>query len=392
MPEVTIFVLHPNREYCDQIAQAFRHYDPEMMIEVLVDLRNAPNRVREDSPAAIVVGVDTSNDPALKTIEAVSHMPGDVGIIVVSKSPSQELLVSCMRSGSDEFLEFPIDQEELAKAMGGLFKRKGIANQGQGKVIAVFSASGGVGVTTVACNLAAGIATELASPRASCIVDMNLQFGSVALAMDVREFSHTVADAAHEESRLDENLLRTFMSEHASGAGVLPAPTSLQDLEGIDPWRLRGVVQTCRKTYNHVVLDMPHAVDDASLVGLDEADEVLLLCDMLLPTIRHTIHALEVFHELEYKADKLKLVINRFYDSDQVSLDEIVEHVKLPVHWLIPYDSQVAIAALNSGQPFDTTDEESQATHSLIALAQHCAGIQPRPRPKKRRGLFSWAR
>jgi len=392
MAEVTIFVLHPNQQYCGEIAETFRQYDPEMKIESVVDLRDAPNRVRDEGPAAVVVGVDTANDPALKTIEAVSHVPGDVGIIVVSKSPSQELLVSCMRAGSDEFLEFPIDQAELAKAMGGLFKRKGIASQGEGKVTAVFSAAGGVGVTTVACNLAVGIATEMAIPKACCIVDMNLQFGSVALAMDLREFSHTVADAAHEESRLDENLLLTFMSEHPSGAGVLPAPTSLQDLEGIDPWRLRAVIQSCRRSYHHVVLDMPHAVDDTAIVGLDEADEILVLCDMLLPTIRHTIHALEVFHELEYKPEKLKLVINRFYDSDQVSLDEIVEHVKLPVHWLVPYDSQVAIAALNSGQPLDATDEESQATHSLIALAQHCAGIQPRPRPKKKRGLFSWVR
>jgi len=390
--EVVLFVLHADREYAEQIATAFRQYDAEMTIEVLVDLREASNRVREEVPTAVVVGVDASNDPALKTVETVSHMSGDVGIVVVSRDPSQELLVSCMRAGSDEFLEFPIDPDELGKAMRGLFKRKGIAGRQEGKVTAVFSAAGGVGVTTVACNLAAGIAAEMAGSRACSIVDMNLQFGSVALAMDVREFAHTLADAAQEESRLDENLLVSFMAQHPSGAGVLPAPTSLQDLDGLDPWRLRTVIQVCRKTYSHVILDMPHAVDETSIVGLDEADEVLVLCDMLLPTIRHTIHALELFHELEYGAEKLKLVINRFYDNHQVSLDEIVEHVKLPVHWVIPYDSQVAMAALNAGQSFEATDGDSQATHSLIALAQYSAGLQPRPRPKKKRGLFSWTR
>ena len=126
MAEVTIFVLHPNEQYCREVAAAFSSYDPEMSIEAVADLREAPNRVRDEKPAAVVVGVDTANDPALKTIETISNMPGDVGIIVVSKAPSQELLVSCMRAGSDEFLEFPIDLQELAKAMGGLFKRKGI--------------------------------------------------------------------------------------------------------------------------------------------------------------------------------------------------------------------------------------------------------------------------
>lgn len=392
MADVTVFVLHPNEQYCQDVIAAFQQYDPELNLLAIADLRDAPNRVREEKPAAVVVGVDTPNDPALKSIETISNMPGEVGIVVVSKEPTQELLVSCMRAGSDEFLEFPINPDELAKAMGGLFRRKGITSQRQGKVTAIFSAAGGTGATTVACNLAAGIASELNTPRSCCIVDMNLQFGAVALVMDIREFAHTVADAAHEQERLDENLLSSFTSNHESGAAVLPAPLSLQELEGVDPWHLRGVIQTCRKTYEHVVLDMPHALDDCSLVGLDEADEILLLCDMALPSIRNTIHALELFKELDYKQDKLKLVINRFYDSDQVSLEEIVEHVKLPVFWVIPYDSEVVISSLNSGETLEAVDPDSGVARSLMALAQHMAGVTPRIKPKKKRGLFSWVR
>jgi pilus assembly protein CpaE len=392
MAEVNVFVLHQDEQYCQQIIDAFHQYDAELVMTPIADLREAPKRVREEKPAVVVVGVDSPNDPALKAVEAISNTPDDVGIIVISKEPSQELLVACMRAGSDEFLEFPVALGELAKAMGALFRKKGISSQHQGKVVAVFSAAGGVGVTTVACNLAAGIATELGKPKACCIVDMNLQFGSVALAMDIREFSHTLVDAVQEAKRLDENLLGTFMSRHASGAAVLPAPLSLAELEGMDPSHLRAVVQTCRKSYQHVVLDMPHAIDDFSVVGLDEADEVFVVSDMVLPSIRNTIRALEAFYELEYKRDKLKLVINRFYGSDQISLDEVVDHVNLPVHWLIPYDSELAITSINSGQMLDVTDPDSQAAHSLIALAQHTAGIAPKERPKKKRGLFSWAR
>jgi pilus assembly protein CpaE len=392
MAEVTIFVLHPNEQYCDEIIAAFRQYDDDLVMLPIVDLRDAPNRVRDEKPAVVVVGVDTANDPALKTIEAVANLPEDVGILVVSKEPSQQLLVSCMRAGSDEFLEFPIAPNELAKAMGALFRKKGISSQQQGKVISVFSAAGGTGVTTIACNMAAGIAAELGPQNSSCIVDMNLQFGSVALAMDVREVAHTLVDAVQEAERLDENLLSTFVSRHLTGTAVLPAPLSLAELEGIDPWHLRTVIQVCRKTFRYVILDMPHAVDDLSVVGLDEADEVFIVSDMVLPSIRNTIRALEAFYELEYKREKLKFIINRFYDSHQISLDEVVDHVNLPVHWLIPYDSEVVISSLNSGQMLDVTDPDSQVGHSLLALAQHTAGMAPKERPKKKRGFLSWAR
>ncbi len=392
MAEISIFVVHPNQQYCQDVIRAFHEYDSELEIETITDLRDAPARVQEESATVVVVGVDTPNDPALKTIEAISAGPADVGMIVVSKEPTQELLVSCMRAGSDEFLEFPLDMQELAKAMDGLFRRKGIMAQREGRVIAVFSATGGTGVTTIACNMAASIASELRATNAAALIDMNLQFGAVALTMDIREFTHTLVDAVQEHERLDENLLRTFMTRHSSGAAVLPGPVSIADLEGIDPLSLRPVIQVCRKTYQHIVLDMPHAIDERSIVGLDEADEIFLICDMLLPGIRNTIRALETFLELDYKREKIRLVINRFYDSDQVSLDEIVEHVDLPVHWLIPYASEPVVTSLNSGQMLEECDPDSPVAMSLIALAQHTAGVQPHVKPKKKRGLFSWAR
>jgi pilus assembly protein CpaE len=392
MAEVSVFILHPNAQYAQEITSAFHQFDPELDIVSIADLRDGPNRIREEKPAVVVVGVDTPNDPALKIIETVSKMPEDIGIVVVSKAPTQDLLVSCMRAGSDEFLEFPISPDELAKAMEGLFRRKGIGSQEHGKVLAVFSAAGGMGVTTVACNLAACLAHEVVIANPACILDMNLQFGAVALAMDVREFAYTLADVAREAERLDENLLTTFVTAHASGVAVVPAPLSVADLEAVDAWHLRNVVQTCRKTYQFTVLDMPHAVDDCAMVGLDEADEIILVCDMVLPSIRNTIRALEMFYELEYKREKIKLVINRFYDSDQVSLDEIVEHVNLPLYWLIPYDSQAATICLNSGQMLAESAPDSEVSRSLVALAQHTAGITPKPGQKKKRGLFSWAR
>lgn len=240
MPDVRIMVLHPNEQHREQILAAFRQYDSELELIPIADLRQGPSQVKEEHPAAVVVGVDSPNDPALGTVEAIRAVTEDVGIIVVSKEPTRELLVSCMRAGSDEFLEFPIDADELSKALAGLFKRKGIFTQGEGTVVSVFSVSGGAGVTTVACNLAALIAKELRAPKSSCIVDLNLQFGSVALTMDILEFSHTLADAAHEQERLDENLLATFMSDHESGVAVLPAPVSLEEAEGLDPAHTRS--------------------------------------------------------------------------------------------------------------------------------------------------------
>jgi pilus assembly protein CpaE len=113
---------------------------------------------------------------------------------------------------------------------------------------------------------------------------------------------------------------------------------------------------------------------------------------MTLPAIQNTIRAVETLRELEYKKGKLKLIVNRYYDSDQISLREISEHVRLPIHWLVPYDSRVAISAANSGQTFESTDADSEAALSLLALAQHTAGVDIKNPTRRKRSILPWKR
>lgn len=219
-----------------------------------------------------------------------------------------------------------------------------------------------------------------------------MEFGCVALFLDIRRFSYSIADACRDSSRLDAALLGSYMTTHESGLAVLPAPMSMEEAEEIDPAKLAPVLHECQRAYEHVFLDLPNSMDGAAITALDMADQVMIVCDMTLPAIQNTIRVVETLRELDYKKGKLKLVINRYYESDQISLREVSEHVRLPIHWLVPYDSMVAISAANSGQTFDSTDPGSEASRSLAALAQHTSGVEVRSTGKKKRSILPWKR
>jgi pilus assembly protein CpaE len=335
-----------------------------------------------------VVGVDAADAPTLSTVENLTASEQfDIGILVVSQNPSHSLLLACMRAGCQEFLEFPIDQQELQEALDHLFEKKGMRGGQGGEVTALYSAKGGTGNTTVAINLAGMICRALARPNSACILDLHPQFGDVAMMLDIQEFSRSVADACNDVERLDASLLQGYMTKHDSGAGVLPAPLDIEEMEEVDPADLIGVIQQAREVYRHVILDLPHQLDTIALAGLDSADHVLLLCDMLLPTIHNTKRAAELLKELDYRESKLKLLINRFYESREISVQEISEHIQIPVHWLIPYDSQTCIQAANTGHTVDQVDETCDLARSLDALARTMAGVEIK---KKKKGIFNF--
>ncbi len=391
MPERHIIVCHPNEQRCRDIMGVLQEHNPELELSTVTDLRNAAQTAEEREPTIVVVGVDTADDPSLRTVEQLETRESvTAGIMVVSEDPSRDLLMASMRAGCDEFLQYPIDPQELEEALSRMYKKRGLSRGGEGQVTAIYSAKGGTGNTTVATNLVTLITRSLGQPNSACIMDIHAQMGDVALMMDIQEFSKSVADVSMEAARLDRALLQGYMTSHESGADVLPAPLELEEMDEVDPANLMGVIEQARAVYQHVILDIPHQLDTLSLAGLDSADQVFILCDMLLPTIHNTQRTVELLEELEYSKSKLKLIINRFYRSDDISVEEISQHVQLPVHWLLPYDSPLAIEAANEGQALDQVDAKSELARSLVALAQDMAGVEIKPKKKKKFSLFGW--
>ncbi len=90
------------------------------------------------------------------------------------------------------------------------------AEQGTGRVIAVAGAKGGIGRTAIANNLAVSLADNQSGSVA--LIDFDLEFGDVALAMDlVPDFS--LVDLPSQMGRLDPLLLGQYMTLHRSGSG-----------------------------------------------------------------------------------------------------------------------------------------------------------------------------
>lgn len=389
MAEILIYILHPNQQHCEAIQQAvFALNDPELVPAILTDLRHAPDEVRRQKPPIVLVGIDVPNDPAIRVMDQITQiMAQDISQIVVTKNATSDVIVPCTRAGAADFLSFPIAPDELREAIDRQLQRRGLRANEAGKVVGIFSGKGGVGVTMLACNLAANIAAVKKSANPSAILDLNVQFGVVAEMMDMKG-KYSLADAVRDAERLDWALLKEYMGMHASGAYILPAPPSLEESEALRGDNLAKVIDLCRQNFAFTLIDLPHHVDGLTIPVLDQCDEVLLVCDLLFPTIRNTQKVLDIFYSLEYKKEKIKLVLNAYYKNDKVSLRDINNALKLPVYWLIPYDSLLARESIDAGVTVASINPASDLAESLMTLAQHMCGVKVQLRQKKKFSLF----
>src|SRR4029079_12232525 len=86
------------------------------------------------------------------------------------------------------------------------------------KLVTVFSAKGGCGKTTLATNLAAALADR--GRREVCLVDLDLAFGDVAIALQLFP-AHTIADAVPLFESLDAQAVMSLLTPHSPGLTTL---------------------------------------------------------------------------------------------------------------------------------------------------------------------------
>jgi pilus assembly protein CpaE len=143
-----------------------------------------------------------------------------------------------------------------------------------------------------------------------CLVDADLQFGDVCLVLQL-EPKFTVVNAAAELHRLDAALVESILTSHPSGLKVLAAPARA----GLRrrhhhrwPAQIIDVISEC---FDYVVVDTASLLDELLLSLLERSDQVLMVVDMDLPSVKNAKLALETLRLLKYPTNKVKLVLNR---------------------------------------------------------------------------------
>lgn len=363
---LTIVVLSTSLDSFKQVRSALTHEGRVQLLAGGDDAEQLYGEIIRLKPSAAIIALGPNPDQTIKLIQRLSSEAPKTALISAAQNATSDLLLQSLRAGAREFLQLPIRAEELKTVLD----RVSEFCEGQvetpkkkGRMVAVFSSKGGCGTSFIATNLAAATAAP------TVLVDLNLQAGDLPLFIGV-DPKYSIADMAENRTRLDDALIKSFVTPYSSTLSLLAAPKEADSADEIEPEHIFDVLQKLRESYELVVLDPQHTFDSITLAALDQSDQILLVLTVDIPSIRSTQRALEIFDRLGYPRKKVRIVVNRWSKQIDLDLRQVEKFLGEPVIGFVPSDYQTAVTSINLGRPLVQSDPTSKIALEIRRIAR----------------------
>lgn len=282
-------------------------------------------------------------------------------LILTARAQSVDRAVA-LESGASDFMSKPVSPNELEAKMDELLSRQ--TKTQRGRIITLLSLRGGVGVTTMAVNLAAALRTQQV-PNIT-LVDLSPNSGHVALQL--RTKPQRTWSKLLELSELSTEVVRSLLISHPSGINLLAAPTTPIHTAGLSRQQLTFVAETLVKRAEFVIMDAPPVLNPTCIGALKVADLVIVVLNPEIAAIQSTWATLRTLVNLGISGRKVHLLLN--HRSGQAGLPKaaVERGLQRSVSFLVPHDPAQA-RALAQGKPLSLGDDHSPLPDAMKRLA-----------------------
>ena len=281
----------------------------------------SPEKLREllepEVTSCILVDEALEGRIALPIIQELSRTYPLIPVVLLSRARTSESVVAAMDAGARTVLALPLSLEEISNRLLPVLawsravrseasSREEITARRQGTITAVVGAKGGVGTSTVALMAAA----QLAQGARTCLVDLDVRGGDLA-AMTGISVRRSITDLADIAAEVSAREISEVMYPLPGGIALLPAPEQGETGETLTESATRQILTMLRYQFDHVILDCGNRLDDILAMGLDSADQALIVATPDAPALRSVRRLSDALDRLDIARGRpFGLVIN----------------------------------------------------------------------------------
>ena len=151
--EVSVVIIDSDKDMRFSLRSLLREVPGATVTAETDDMRVGVNLVRQHRPNIVLLEVGSPPDEYLSTAGKIIEVFPQTAVFAISSETEPDVILRAMRSGIQEFLKRPPEQDEIEAAIRKVTRRLQALGTMAGEIITVFSNKGGLGTTMIAANL-----------------------------------------------------------------------------------------------------------------------------------------------------------------------------------------------------------------------------------------------
>lgn len=337
----------------------------------------------------VTIAMDANDEDNIETISEViaAAKAAHIKVILIAEDVSPTTLHKLLREGGDEFVPYPLPENELARAIERVltaaeappppaegerkFRATGTKS---GVVIPIHGLAGGTGATMLAVNLAWELATiEKENPPKVCLLDLDFQFGTASTYLDLPRRESVLEMLTDTESMEVEMFMQALLT-YGEKLHVLTSPTDMIPLDMISPEDIERVVEMARVNFDYVIIDMPSTMVEWSQTVLEMAHVYFAMIELDMRSAQNTLRLKRALQSEDLPFEKIRFVLNRapgFTDlNGKARVKRLSESLGISVEVLLPDGGKPVAQSADHGTPMAEGLAKNPLRKEILKLAK----------------------
>ncbi len=342
----------------------------------------------------VAMAIDSNDEDEIALLSDIiaSANARDVKVILIAEDVSPAVLHQLLRQGADEFVPYPLPENELQAAIDRLLKEPepapapAIAQTaatalpsgdvpGDGVLLSVHGLAGGTGATTLATNLAWELATveKKDNPRV-CLIDLDLQFGSTSTYLDLPR-RDVVYEMWSDTEAMDDEMFKQALLPFKEKLWVLTAPHDMLPLDFITSDDVKRVLALARSRFDYVVVDMPSTLVQWSECILNESQVYFATMELDMRSAQNALRLKRALQAEDLPFEKIRFCLNRapkFTDLNGKSrVKRMAESLEISMEVQLPDGGRPVPQCNDHGEPLAESAPKNPLRKEIMKLARN---------------------
>ena len=310
-----------------------------------------------------------------------------IGVILIAEDVTPASLHQLLRKGADEFVPYPLPERELQSAIERLRAARALpvadANHPraalaggaakEGALLVVQGLAGGAGSTTLAVNLAWELANISKTPPSVCLIDLDLQYGSVSTYLDLPR-REIVFEMLSDTDNLDKDVFAAALTPFQDKLQVLTSPSDIVPLDILTPTDIQKVIEMARAHFDYVVVDMPSTLVHWSETVLQAAHVYFAVIELDMRSAQNALRLKRALVSEDLPFNKLRFALNRapgFTDlSGKARVKRMAESLGISIELQLPDGGKQVAQGADHGIPLASSAAKNPLRKEIAKLAQ----------------------